>query len=62
VAARDTTTSMSTSEGVGRARCEANRRPSPRPFLEERHMNWDRIEGDWKQARGTVQAERGELT
>jgi uncharacterized protein YjbJ (UPF0337 family) len=30
--------------------------------LEESRMNWDRIEGNWKQARGKVQVQWGKLT
>jgi uncharacterized protein YjbJ (UPF0337 family) len=48
--------------------------PSPRPALtrhdarkrpqwrEERDMNWDRIEGNWKQLTGKVKEQWGKLT
>ena len=30
--------------------------------IEETDMNWDRIEGNWKQAKGKVQEQWGKLT
>ena len=32
------------------------------PWSEERSMNWDRIEGNWKQFKGKVQQQWGSLT
>jgi uncharacterized protein YjbJ (UPF0337 family) len=29
---------------------------------ERDHMNWDRVEGNWKQLKGKVQAQWGKLT
>jgi uncharacterized protein YjbJ (UPF0337 family) len=33
-----------------------------RPSAEESHMNWDRIEGNWKQFTGKVKEQWGKLT
>jgi uncharacterized protein YjbJ (UPF0337 family) len=33
-----------------------------RNFYEERKMNWDRIEGNWKQFKGRVKEQWGKLT
>jgi uncharacterized protein YjbJ (UPF0337 family) len=32
------------------------------PTLEERMMNWDRVEGNWKEFKGKVQQKWGKLT
>jgi uncharacterized protein YjbJ (UPF0337 family) len=31
-------------------------------FIEERDMNWDRAEGNWKQVKGKIQEQWGKLT
>jgi uncharacterized protein YjbJ (UPF0337 family) len=41
--------------------CSGDRRPTVyQP--EESHMNWDRIEGNWKQFKGRVKEQWGKLT
>src|SRR4030095_6183894 len=35
---------------------------APGNFYEEQHMNWDRIEGNWKQFTGKVKEQWGKLT
>jgi uncharacterized protein YjbJ (UPF0337 family) len=35
---------------------------SARPFPEEARMNWDRIEGNWKQLKGKAKVRWGKLT
>jgi uncharacterized protein YjbJ (UPF0337 family) len=36
--------------------------PQPLPPTKEKHMNWDRIQGNWKQAKGKVIEQWGKLT
>ena len=35
---------------------------SNNPYLMEIHMNWDRIQGNWKQVVGNAKAQWGKLT
>jgi hypothetical protein len=41
---------------------QARRRHKRRLTIKELLMNWDRIEGNWKQIKGQVQQHWGELT
>jgi uncharacterized protein YjbJ (UPF0337 family) len=36
--------------------------PRHNPSLEEQAMNWDRVQGNWKQLKGQIQQKWGKLT
>jgi uncharacterized protein YjbJ (UPF0337 family) len=41
--------------------CHGERKASASPITEHA-MNWDRVEGNWKQLKGQIQAQWGKLT
>jgi uncharacterized protein YjbJ (UPF0337 family) len=52
-------TSGETDKGAARFACSGGAKPANQ---EERAMNWDRIEGNWKQFKGKARQQWGHLT
>jgi len=47
---------------AARAGVDTPKTRQPSPSFKEKHMNWDRIKGNWKQAKGKVIEQWGKLT